>query len=371
MKNLFKYASLLVAAVVLSSCGGDNPGGGNEGVGDKDFYMYTDKDVIQSDGTDAATIKVFLGEEDVTDKATIYNDKDEVINLDGGLFTATKDGEYEFWAEYGTYSTYNKEKDNNGLLTIRSISVAVPEVVADPQASNTSFVHRAFLTQYTGTGCGYCPYMIKIIKELFADNTIPDKAVLAAVHSYGSGDPAYISAPKVNSYPFMHFNFATGFDAASEGSAPLYALINSCVAEDADAGISVNPKLYDDGTLVLRVSVKASVEGNYRVGAWLLEDNIYGQQADNTGLKDKSYDYHENCVRLVDSRYDGEWCGKPVGTIKAGKTVEKTFVMDVKKTWKVEDLHLAVIVSKEGKNGFAVCNAVDAPIDAPTPFDYK
>lgn len=370
MNRLFKYASLLAAAVVLSACGSDT-GEGNEGVSDKAFYMTTDKDVIQSDGTDAATIRVFLNEEDVTDKAVIYNEKDEVVNLDGGLFTATKDGEYKFWAEYGTYSSFDKNQDDNGLLTIRSISVAVPEVVADPQVSNTSFVHRAFLTQYTGTGCGYCPYMIKIVKELFADGTIPGKAVLAAVHSFAKGDPAYISAPKVNNYPFMHFNLALGFDATSSGSAPLYALINECVAEDAAAGISVNPILYEDGTLVLRVSVKAAVEGNYRVGAWLLEDDIYGLQADNTGLKDKSYDTHENCVRAIDSRYDGEWCGKPLGTIRAGKTAEKTFVMDVAKAWKVENLHLAVIVSKQVENGYVVCNAVDVPIDAPTPFDYK
>lgn len=95
MNRLFKYASLLAAAVVLSACGSDT-GEGNEGVSDKAFYMTTDKDVIQSDGTDAATIRVFLNEEDVTDKAVIYNEKDEVVNLDGGLFTATKDGEYKF-----------------------------------------------------------------------------------------------------------------------------------------------------------------------------------------------------------------------------------------------------------------------------------
>lgn len=249
--------------------------------------------------------------------------------------------------------------------------MAVPEVVADPQVSNTSFVHRAFLTQYTGTGCGYCPYMIKIVKELFADGTIPGKAVLAAVHSFAKGDPAYISAPKVNNYPFMHFNLALGFDATSSGSAPLYALINECVAEDAAAGISVNPILYEDGTLVLRVSVKAAVEGSYRVGAWLLEDDIYGLQADNTGLKDKSYDTHENCVRAIDSRYDGEWNGKRLGTIRAGQTAEKTFVMDVAKAWKVENLHVAVIVSKKVDDNYVVCNAVDVPINAPTPFEYK
>ena len=365
MKNIFKIASLLAAAVMLFACKPDN------GQLTGEFGIFTDKDVIQSNGQDAATIKVMVGETDVTAEAVIYDENNEVVNLVDGKFTTSADGEYHFWATYGTYSTYDKNADNNGLMTIRAISVAVPEVVADPDPSKTSFVHRAFLTQYTGTACGYCPYMIKIIRELMADKTIPEKAVLAAVHSYSAADPAYIAAPKVSNYPFMHVNLTQGF-SHDAGSSALYTMVNGCIASDAKAGISVNPKLYEDGTLVVRVSVKAAVDGNFRVGAWLLEDDIYGQQSDYNDVGDSSYNTHENCVRLIDSRYDGSWCGKHLGAIKAGSTAEKTFVLDLKSKWEVENLHLAIIVSAEEENGgYAVCNAVDVPIDAPTPFDYK
>ena len=371
MNRIFRFASLLTAAVMLFSCNGNGgTGSGNEGTLTGDFSIFTDKDVIQSNGQDAATIRVMVGDTDVTADAVIYDENNEVVNLKDGKFTTSTAGEYYFWATYGTYSTFDKNADNNGLMSIRAISVAVPEVVADPDKSKTSFVHRAFLTQYTGTGCGYCPYMIKILRELMADNTIPDKAVLAAVHSYSSADPAYIAAPKVSNYPFMHVNFESSFNHGS-GSSPLYQLVNGCVATDAKAGISVNPKLYDDGTLVVRVSVKAAVDGNFRVGAWLLEDGIKGQQTDYDNIGDESFNVHDNCVRLIDSRYDGSWCGKHLGAIKAGETAEKTFVLDVKSKWKVENLHLAIIVSAEGEKGYTVCNAVDVPIDAPTPFDYK
>lgn len=372
MKVLFKYASLLAAAVMLFACGDDK--NGNEGVGTADFRLVADKDVIQSNGQDASTLTVYLDGEDVTSDAVIYDVNNEEVTLTDGKFLATADGEYKFWAAYGTYSTFDKNEDDNGMITIKAISVAVPDAVEDPQTSNTSFVHRAFLTQYTGTGCGFCPYMIKIIRELMADKTIPSKAVLAAVHSYSNADPAYISAPKVQNYPFMHIDFATGFSHA-QGSAPLYSQVNSIASSDAKAGISVNPKLYDDGTLVLKVSVKAAQDGDYRVGAWLLEDGIYGQQADKDKVGDSSYNTHENCVRLIDSRYDGAWAGKPVGTLKAGETAERTFVMKVKltgsKPWKIENLHLAVIASRGEKDGYTVCNAIDCPIDAPTPFEYR
>ena len=377
MRNLFRIASLFAAAVMLLSCDekdNNDPNGGTDTPGAGVFELVTDKDVIQSNGTDAATLTVYLDGVDVTAESIIYNEAKEVVSLTGGKFTASADGEYKFWASYGTYTTFDKNQDDSGMITVRAISVAVPEAVKDPDATKTSFVHRAFLTQYTGTGCGYCPYMIKIIRELMADKTIPDKAVLAAVHSYSNSDPAYISAPKVNNYPYMHINLDKGF-SHTQGSAPLYAEVNSISASDAKAGISVNPVLYEDGTLVLKVSVKAAVDGEYRVGAWLLEDGIYGQQTDNDKVGDDSFNTHENCVRVIDSRYDGEWAGKALGAIKAGQTAEKTFVMNVKltgaKAWKVENLHLAMIVSSKEGSRYVVCNAIDCPIDAPTPFEYK
>ena len=337
---------------------------------DRPFRVESDRDVIQSNGTDYADVKVYLADFDVTAYSDIYDADFNRLNLENGHFTTTAEGDHKLWAAYGTFSTYDQKKDDNGLFTIKAISKAIPDAVEDTDTLNTSFVHRAFLTQYTGTGCGYCPYMIKIIRELMADNTIPGKAVLAAVHSYANSDPAYISAPKVSNYPYMHIDLETGF-SHTQGSGPLYSQVNSIAASDAKAGISVNPVLYEDGTLVIKASVKAAVDGEFRIGAWLLEDGIYGQQTDYDSVGDASYSTHENCVRLIDSRYDGSWVGKHLGSIKAGESLDKTFVMNVKRAWKKENLHVAVIVSVKKGNKFVVCNAIDCPIDASTPFDYK
>ena len=64
MRNMFKIASLLAAAVMLFSCEKD----GTEGT---DLRIVSDKDVIQANGKDAATLKVMLGAKDVTASATI------------------------------------------------------------------------------------------------------------------------------------------------------------------------------------------------------------------------------------------------------------------------------------------------------------
>ena len=373
MKNIFKIASLLAAAVMLFACDETKPDPTTED--ESGLSIVSDRDVIQSNGQDAATLKVLFDGKDVTADAIFHDETDAIVTLEGGKFTTTKDGEYKFWAEYGTSSTFDKNLDDNGLFTIKAISVAVPAVAEDPQKSSTSFVHRAFLTQYTGTGCGYCPYMIKIIKELFADKTIPTKAVHAAVHSYNSSDPAYISAPKVNSYPYLTVDLAQGF-SHSQSTDVLKSLVEASVAPSAKAGISVSPAYYEEeGVLVVNVSVKAAADGLYNVGAWLLEDEIYGQQEDYDNVGDKSFNTHENCVRIADSKYKGTWFGHALGTLKSGETASKTFVMNVKKSWKAENLHLAVFTSYGEKDGskisYTVCNAVDAPIDAPTPFEYK
>lgn len=367
MKNIFKIASLLAAAVVLFSCEKvESQGNGLE--------LVSDKDVIQADGKDAATLKVMYNGKDVTTESLIYDENDNEVVLADGKFTATEVGEYKFYADYGTMSTFNKGADDNGLYVVKAINVPVPSAAEDPQPQNTSFVHRTFLTQYTGTGCGYCPYMIKILRSVIEDKVIPENAVLAAVHSYGTSDPAYISQPKTSNYPYLTLDLVQGFSHAQNADV-LKTLISERTAGAAKAGISVSPAYYsEEGCLVVKVAVKAAADGIYNVGAWLLEDGIYGAQSDYDNVGDDSYDTHENCVRIADSKYKGTWFGHELGTLSKGKVAEKTFVMNLKRSWEVENLHLAVFVSYGEQNGsrmeYTVCNAVDVPIDAPTPFEY-
>lgn len=372
MKNIFKIASLLAVAVMLFACEKENATTNDNGL-----YIVSDKDVIQTDGKDAATIKVIYNGKDVTSESIIYDEDDNEIVLTDGKFTATEVGEYKFYANYGTLSTFSKSADDNGLFTVKAINVAVPSAVADPQTTNTSFVHRAFLTQYTGTGCGYCPYMIKQLRELMADNTIPEKAVLAAAHSgYNSADPAAISAPQApgSSYPFLQVDLAYGY-THNTGLSALRGLIDESLSSAAKAGISVTPAYYaDEKTLVVKVAVKAATDGIFNVGAWLLEDGIYGQQSDYDNVGDDSYDTHENCVRIADSKYKGTWFGHELGQLSKGEVAEKTFVMNVKNSWVVDNLHLAVFASYGETSGsriaYTVCNAVDVPITESTPFEY-
>ena len=373
-----KFASLLLAsAVMLISC--DKNGGDDTSMNAR-FQITSDKNVIQSNGEDCVTFSAFLDGEDVTAQTAFYL-KDTMEPLVGNVLVADKTGEYNVIGMYGTFYTEDP-------LCVTAINVPVPAAAEDSDATNTSFVRRAFLQQYTGTGCGYCPGMIRALRAAFEDEETKNMTVHAAIHSYNAGDPAYIAAPRAKGYPYAEIDMAVAFSYDQDPNAKA-GLLKKTVSErtsvPAKVGISANP-LYSEGVLVVTVEVKAAQEGEYNLGVWFLQDNVDGQQEDYLGITDASYNKHENCVRVADSRYGSSFAGHPIGTLKAGETVTRTFALDLnevvdkigtvrKELWKLkkmEDLHFAAFVTeKTGKYSYEVLNVIDCPIDQPTPYQYK
>jgi hypothetical protein len=336
---------------------------------DAGFQISSDKNVIQSNGSDVATFTAVLDGKDVTAETTFYL-KDSMTPLEGNKLSVDKVGVYNVIGMYGTF--YTEEP-----VSVTAIDMPVPAPAEDPAASNTSFVHRAFLNQYTGTGCGYCPGMIRALRAAFEDEETKNMAVHAAVHSYNAGDPAYIGAPKASGYPYMEIDMAVSFsyDLDPEAKAGvLKKVLSERVAAPAKVGISANPVLNDD-VLVVTVEVKAAETGEYNLGVWFMQDNVFGQQTDYLGIADNSFNYHENCVRSADSKYGSSYAGYPLGEIKAGKIVQRTFVLNIdKENWKLKDmsdLHFAAFVTAKNGRNYNVVNVVDCEISEPTPYQYK
>ena len=380
MKNILKFA-FAVAAVFAVACTEKPDNGGNEGKAE--LVISYDKDVITSDGKDFSTITVKLGGKVLTDGVEFFDADNNPFTIKDFKFSTTVAGDYEFWAAYKT--------SMSEPVLIKAIPMAIPDAVADSAPENLSFPRRVFITQLTGTGCGYCPGMIKVLHDLMDDEGIAGNVVLAAVHSYNAAgnvvlaavhsynanDPAYISAPSSGAlggsgYPFVSVDLSVGYRDYTKKDPAFVSEIQGRIAQPAKAGIAVNPS-YNDGYLVTKVSVKAAQAGEFLVGAWLVEDNIYGVQQDYLGIKDKSYDTHNNCVRVVDSK-EASFAGYSIGNLEVGQVVDKTFIMKVKSDWKLENMHLVVFTSNPYEVGkytyYEVNNVVDCPIDAPTPFEY-
>lgn len=390
MKRIHLYAFLMLASVIAISCEQTEKPTTATGI-----TLKVDKDVIKCDGTDAATFTVITDEgEVVTDGVKFYSGMEEV-EMPGFKFTTAKEGEYSFWASYKTFDT------SKFPVTIKAITTTVPEVevAADPKPNSTSFVRRVMLTQFTGTQCGFCPGIVNWLHVLRNDLGMKNKTVLAAVHSgMNSGDPAAISSPKSSdapfdnkNVPFLSLDMCMGTGWYNDVTNLEYAtLLKEAIDErmknvPATAGISVNPRFEEkivpipgvgnsDG-IIARVSVKSSEKAEYAVGAWLVEDNLYGRQKIYTEsvkvLEGIDYDTHNNCVRVADSESAGSFKGHELGLIQAGKTAKKTFLLRVGSKWKLENLHLIVFVTKKDEKGaWSINNVIDCPVDKATPFEY-
>lgn len=280
-------------------------------------------------------------------------------------------GTRSFWVGYKTKNTRETP------VAITAVTSNIPSRPADAEPSNTNFVHRALFTQFTGTWCGACPYMIAAFHYMFEDATYKDKFVHTAIHS---GDIFKVALPDgrdlastlnyTNSYPFVLCNLSMGienYQLVESNIGNLMGAIETAMQTDARAGIAARTEL-NDNMLLVRASVKVSHTSEYYIGAWLVESGLYHPQTSATA------DYmniHENVVRIADSNYTN-FLGHPLGVVKKGERADHLFVMELNPEWKVENCHLVLFVSTTQHKQFGITNAVKTTsLTSGVDFEYK
>ena len=377
-----KFASLLVAAVVLVSCGGDNGGGSLSGV----LKIEPDKTLIQSDGVDHATLIVTLDGEVLTSGVDFYVGTSK-IDVQDFKFFATEAGDYQVWASHGTYIS--------DPVTIRAISVPIPETPEDPTPSGTDFKSRVMCMQFTGTACGYCSEFMSRLKEAFEDEDFSDEYVRVAIHNYQYSDSypdaAYLAwewgsntLGATNPSIIMDYKIKYVLYQATTSSSEFKGVVREQNAskEDAACGIAVNARLADN-QVVARVTVKAAQTGSYRVGAMLLEDGIYGKQINGESWMNT----HDACVRHIDAMYKVNakemYYGHSLGHIEAGKTADYLFIWNLDEIQRANDpnfywddfveenLRMAVFVTEAKDDAYYINNAVQARFNEELQFEYR
>lgn len=368
MKAIYSLLLAFVATVTFSSCGDDD-----EFIPEGDHLtMELSRQVIQANGQDETEFIVRLDGRQITEGVKIYDQDDQPI--EGTKFSTSEPGQYSFWASYKTLNTNDKP------VVVKAISVAVPELPADPRPGHAVFAKKVMLSQFTGTRCPNCPRMTSVVRQVMEDQTIKDKVVFTSPHTFNSSDPGYIDVPlaqafQVSSYPCMVFDLTMSTTYTFSFTKDwLTKTINDCYALPAKAGIAVKSELIDGANgekqIAIHVAVKAQEEGNYRVGAWLLEDGIHAKQQ-NVGVPG-DYDTHNNVVRVADSKGMGSsYSGVDLGTIEAKKTAEHVFVMNLNPKWELKNCHIAIFVtSKNDKGMLPVVNVIDCPVECSLPFNY-
>lgn len=272
-------------------------------------------------------------------------------------YSTTTAGSRSFWISY---------KSNNTIktpLTVTAVDFEIPTRPADPQPANLQFKHRSMIIQFTGLGCGYCPFMIAALRNVLTDEVYSSEAVLAAVHTY-QGDP-YAPADKsidryfgVNSYPTVIFDMTTqlGNYNYTVNISNIKNCIDKSLSTATQAGISAG-MAKDNNTLIVRMTVKAAVSNNFRVGAWVLENGLTGKQT-NYGM-DGEFNTHDNVLRIADSKNGSSYTGHDIGYLNAGNTSDYLFVIQLDPEWNQNNCHLVLFVSASNDNGnYVITNTV-------------
>lgn len=381
MKNIFRLASLLTAAVMLVACRGNNDDPNQGQTGSGKLEITTDKTLIQSNGSDIATLTVTLDGAVVKDGVEFFDAKLNPLDIVDGKFSVTAPGEYQVWATYGT--AYSDK------VTIRAITIPVPATPSDPKPASTDFKAKVLLTQFTGTACGYCPGMMLKLHPVLEDPAMADKIVWVASHSYGWNasypDPASISSDFCDvlggQHPSLNLDLKLKFlNTAANNTEALRGYVNEfCEAKkEVASGIAVNVKLADD-VVVAKVTIKAAETAEYRVGGFLLED---GLKATQISASETWMNTHNACIRHIDAT--NNYRGHKIGKINKGETVDYAFVWDLNKIWKQplaekkwkewveENLRVAFFVTCPDADGnYSVNNAVECAVNSQLKFEYK
>ncbi len=388
MKTLKTLVLLLVGALTLVGCETADNGGNDK---KKSLILVADKTIIYDNGIDGATFTAYYDGMVLTEGYDLYiGAGDEVVV--GNKFTSTTQGTFEIWASYGTVISNTV---NVNVIPTPPPAPAAPE---DTNPSKTNFKRRILLTQFTGTGCGYCPLMMNALHEVLTNNIYGDKVVIAAAHLFSDSDPCWLGEAKtldnalnVGSYPAVY----SDLDRNGYGDSNFPSL-KSCI-DNAErrttvkGGIAVNSEYHaEEEYIVINATVKAKETTEFRVGAWLLEDNIYGKQEVYPNpynpneliqpLEGVNFDYHNNVIRLAESKAaDTDFSGFSLGVIEAGKTASREFAFRLKphytnanaRYYNHNNLRVIVFISTKEGNKWLVNNVVKCPKHGSVDFEYE
>ena len=249
----------------------------------------------------------------------------------------------------------------------------VPALPADPQPDNISFNHTIMLLQHTGTACPNCPRLMVSLKELSTDAEYADKYQHVASHSYNTDDPAYSKAAsqisgQSRAYPDLSFNLGAESTGNDTSIPTIKRYIDQLHKKSADVGISAAAGL-SGNTVTVNVQIKAAVDNNYRITAWLLEDGI---EAEQDGATAEWMHTHENALRAFSgtSLNMGVY-GERLGDLKAGQTAEKVLTIAVEEGWKAENCKVLVIANASVEGRYDLANCIICPIGGTVSYDYK
>jgi hypothetical protein len=342
---------------------------------------------ITADGEDVAILEVTLDGEVIEEGFTLYDEEDNIVELENMEFSTTVAGEYKFWAAYKAYNSETITITAEEPTTDGPDNPDEPEGPSDEDPGNLNFKRRSLLIQFTGTGCGYCPGMTQSLRDVLSNEEYAEHTVLTAAHRFNNSDPAYLAgyaldqAMGISDYPSLVADMC--YIVKSYTTNYVENLVTTALSRTtAKAGIAATA-VVEDNQVIVTATVKAAEESLFRIGAWIIEDGIYGLQT-NYGVAEGDFNTHDHCIRAADSKVSTrDYTGYAIGPvddegniqpIKKGETAEHTFTIELKDKWNRDKCSLVIFVTTpervDRNEYYFVNNVIKMPLEGQHAFEY-
>lgn len=254
------------------------------------------------------------------------------------------------------------------------------------------FNHRLLVIDHTGMNCGYCPIAMDRLHALANyskaefDFSSYYNEVTCHGGSFASNDPAYsLAAATVDAY-YRRNNIVTGYptiainfnDGAVDRGDTDRAFVEYYMSDTfttyrkttgADVGIAASSSV-DSSSLTIDIEVAAVKTNDYKVTAWVLENNI--SAPNQNGASSSLHRVYHHALRAIGGKYSKtNLTGDSLGTIEAGQKATKSFTISLDSGWNKSNLEVLVIVSAPKSNGdYEIVNTALCPANGLRDYEY-
>lgn len=288
MKNTRNIAWAGLLLLGLGACSGNSdtdPGNGQKPI-EGPYTLSVDKNEIEADGEDAATLILtdangnVLTEGDQLSYISFENTETGDRLSRTNLFTAIKNGTYTFRAAYKTSTSQN-------TVSIR----------AKNRLAYEKYFRKVAVHDITDVMCVNCPSMTKALEGV-ADMWKKQMIVLA-VHggfsqldpwAIGSMGPSLLSAYGGRGWPAGIFNLDYLMSNTERTSKGIGKIIEQQLRKHpATCGIRISSTLTAEGNVEIEAGLRSSTGGDYDLGYALVMDGLSyagGYTPNNDGIYD-------------------------------------------------------------------------------------
>lgn len=196
--------------------------------------------------------------------------------------------------------------------------------------------YRALFVRFSGLEEGYSPYYIAAFDTLSKSEAYKNSYIEVVAHTYSSTAPVYCNLGidkyyGISSFPTVICNNTTTLSnyGYEKNLQTLKKQIDSYHTDTPKVNIDADVRK-DGYKYLIDVIIKVNDAGNYRVGGWLVEDNIEAFQY-NFGCKVEGVDFniHNGVLRATcGDTADEQFTGIDLGYLERNQIVERTLIIE-------------------------------------------